>query len=79
MSRDWYANMLLSESRLSEALENYQKSYQLCTEIYGKNHEQTVILLNDLGTVCCLLGQHDRALGYLNDAIETGRYLISLA
>ncbi|XP_057325618.1 tetratricopeptide repeat protein 19 homolog, mitochondrial [Microplitis mediator] len=75
MSRDWYANMLLSESRLSEALENYQKSYQLCTEIYGKNHEQTVILLNDLGTVCCLLGQHDRALGYLSDAIETGTKL----
>ncbi|KAG8034526.1 hypothetical protein G9C98_007602 [Cotesia typhae] len=72
MSRDWYARMLLSESRLSEALENYQKAYQLCVKVYGNSHEQTVVLLNDLGTVYCLLGQHDRALSYLNDAIERG-------
>ncbi|CAD6216345.1 GSCOCG00004498001-RA-CDS, partial [Cotesia congregata] len=77
MSRDWYARMLLSESRLSEALENYQKAYQLCVKVYGNSHEQTVVLLNDLGTVYCLLGQHDRALGYLNDAIERGSGLMN--
>lgn len=72
LSLDWYANMLLSVGRFNEALDNYLQAYQWCLKAFGKNHEQTVVILNDLGTVCSLLGQEDRAIGYLADAIETG-------
>ncbi|XP_044015073.1 tetratricopeptide repeat protein 19 homolog, mitochondrial isoform X2 [Aphidius gifuensis] len=75
MTLDWYAKMLLSQSRLSEALDYYLEAYQLCLKVNGKQHQQTVVLLNDLGTTYCLLGQHDQALDYLFEAIEIGKQI----
>jgi tetratricopeptide repeat protein 19 len=38
-------------------------------------HEQTVVLLNDLGTISFLMGEQDQAIDYLSKAIEIGRHL----
>ena len=38
-------------------------------------HEQTVVLLNDLGTISFLKGDQEEAIKYLNRAIEIGRHL----
>lgn len=78
MTLDWYGKMLLSQSRLSEALDKYIEAYQLCIKVHGKEHEQTAVILNDLGTVYCLLGQHDQALDYLSEAIAIGKRKIKI-
>ncbi|XP_063973727.1 tetratricopeptide repeat protein 19 homolog, mitochondrial [Diachasmimorpha longicaudata] len=75
MTLDWYGKMLLSQSRLNEALKCYQQAHKLCHQVHGDEHHQTVVLLNDLGTVYCLLGEYEQALGHLSDAILIGQRL----
>ncbi|XP_014275256.1 tetratricopeptide repeat protein 19 homolog, mitochondrial [Halyomorpha halys] len=75
MSLDWYARFLLSKDRLDDALANFEKAYELSLKLHGEIHEQTVVLLNDLGTICYLKGDHDNALNYLTKAIEIGKHL----
>ncbi|XP_011304360.1 tetratricopeptide repeat protein 19 homolog, mitochondrial [Fopius arisanus] len=75
MTLDWYGKFLLSQSRLPEALKCYQQAHKLCQQVHGDEHEQTVVLLNDLGTVYCLLGEYEKALGHLSDAILIGEKL----
>ncbi|KAK0179301.1 hypothetical protein PV327_005066 [Microctonus hyperodae] len=75
MTLDWYGDLLTSQGRFKESLNNYLKAYELCLKVYGRNHEQTAVILNDLGTVCCLLDEHDRAIDYLMEAIEIEKQL----
>lgn len=75
MALDWYARFLLSKDRLDDALGNFEKAYELSLKLHGEMHEQTVVLLNDLGTICYLKGDHDNALNYLTKAIEIGKHL----
>lgn len=72
MSLDWYARMLLAQSKYRQALNCFEQAYHLCLRVHGREHEQTVILLNDLGTICCLAGDNDRAINYLTSAAEIG-------
>ncbi|XP_012286118.1 tetratricopeptide repeat protein 19 homolog, mitochondrial isoform X2 [Orussus abietinus] len=75
MTMDWYARFLLSQSRLTEAYKNFLQSYELSVQVNGKVHDQTVILLNDLGTVSSMLGNEDQALEYFTEAAEIGKNL----
>ncbi|KAK9510676.1 hypothetical protein O3M35_005412 [Rhynocoris fuscipes] len=75
MTLDWYARFLLERDRLEEALNYFKKAYDLCISIYGEIHEQTVVLLNDLGTISFLKGNMEDAMDYLNKAVEIGRHL----
>lgn len=75
MTLDWYARFLLEEHRLDEAFANFEKAYEVCVKLNGEIHEQTVVLLNDLGTISFLKGDHDTALQYLTKAIEIGKHL----
>ncbi|XP_063233876.1 tetratricopeptide repeat protein 19 homolog, mitochondrial [Bacillus rossius redtenbacheri] len=75
MTLDWFGRFLLEENRAAEALECFEKAYRTSLKVHGEEHEQTVVLLNDLGTVAFLCGDHDRAVGYLGHAVEVGRRL----
>lgn len=75
MSLDWYARFLLERERMEEALNNFQKAYKMSLKVNGEIHEQTVVLLNDLGTINFLMGNNDEAIEYLQKAIEIGRHL----
>ncbi|KAL1123721.1 hypothetical protein AAG570_001494 [Ranatra chinensis] len=75
MTLDWYARFLLDRKRMDEALTNFQLAYDTCTRVNGEVHEQTVVLLNDLGTISFLLGDEDAAVTYLTRAIEIGKHL----
>ncbi|XP_012229823.1 tetratricopeptide repeat protein 19 homolog, mitochondrial [Linepithema humile] len=75
MTFDWYARMLLSQSRHTEAFNYFLQAYDICKKINGEEHEQTVILLNDLGTVSCMQGEYDEAIKYLSAAARIGNNL----
>lgn len=75
MTMDWYARFLHEQNRLDEAFINYKKAYEMCVRLNGDVHEQTVVLLNDLGTISFLRGDNDNAILYMTKAVETGRHL----
>ncbi|XP_011506239.1 PREDICTED: tetratricopeptide repeat protein 19 homolog, mitochondrial, partial [Ceratosolen solmsi marchali] len=72
---DWYAHMLLAASRYSEAMKYMEKAYVACVKHNGETHEQSVVLLNDLGLISFMKGNLDDALHYLNKAVEIGEKL----
>ncbi|XP_070156385.1 tetratricopeptide repeat protein 19 homolog, mitochondrial isoform X1 [Polyergus mexicanus] len=73
MTFDWYARMLLSQSRHAEAFNYFLQAYNICKNINGEEHEQTIVLLNDLGTVSYIQGEYDEAVRYLSAATKIGR------
>lgn len=75
MTLEWYARFLHERNRLEEAFANYKKAYEMCLKLNGEIHEQTVILLNDLGTISFLRGDNDNAILYMTKAVETGKHL----
>ncbi|KAL6422356.1 hypothetical protein ACFW04_010598 [Cataglyphis niger] len=73
MTFDWYAQMLLTQSRNTEAFNYFLQAYNICKMINGEEHEQTIVLLNDLGTVSYIQGEYDEAVRYLSAATKIGR------
>lgn len=72
LGSEWYAAMLFSQSRYAEALGYLTRAYDISLKINGEEHEQTVILLNDMGTVNCMVKEYDQAIQYLSKAVEIG-------
>lgn len=75
MAMDWYARMLLSQLKHGEAFKYFLKAYQVCVKINGQEHEQTVVLLNDLGSISFLKGDNEGAVDYFTQATEIGKKL----
>lgn len=75
MALDYYAHFLLEANRLKEAYHCLDKAYKTCIQVNGKDHEQTVVLLNDLGTISNLMGNPDRAVSLIEEAVEIGSQL----
>ncbi|KAL7287847.1 hypothetical protein TKK_0017916 [Trichogramma kaykai] len=75
MNLDFLAHLLLSMSRYTEAMKYMEKAYVQCVKLNGEEHEQSVVLLNDLGSISFLKGNLDDAIDYLNKAIEIGEKL----
>jgi len=75
MTFDWYARMLHSQSRHTEAFNYFLQAYEICKKVNGEEHEQTVVLLNDLGTISYIRGEYDEAVKYLSTAAEIGKNL----
>jgi tetratricopeptide repeat protein 19 len=75
MTFDWYAQMLMSQSRHTEAFYYFLQAYNICKEINGEEYEQTVVLLNDLGTVCYKQEKYDEAVKYLSAAAKIGNII----
>lgn len=69
MAMDWYASYLVALSQLKNARVYYEKALDISTQVNGPNHEQTVVLLNDLGSVCSLQGKYDEAVVHLKKAV----------
>ncbi|XP_015510846.1 tetratricopeptide repeat protein 19 homolog, mitochondrial isoform X1 [Neodiprion lecontei] len=75
MTMDWYARLLLSQSKHDKAFEYFLKAYEVSLKINGEKHEQTAVLLNDLGTISFMKGDNDGAIDYLTKATEIGKEL----
>lgn len=75
MTLDWYARFTLDKRRYNEAFTLFEKAFETNVQVNGVDHEQNVILLNDLGTVCCLLNNYDEAIKYLSQAVSISKKL----
>jgi tetratricopeptide repeat protein 19 len=75
MALDWYARFLVDVNRLPEAFEYFKKAYHLCVKMNGVYHEETVVLLYDLGTICFVRNDLDNAIFYLTQAVSIGNKL----
>ncbi|KAJ4441235.1 hypothetical protein ANN_11086 [Periplaneta americana] len=75
MALDGYARFLVDAARLPEAFICFQKAYDLCVEINGEENEEIVVLLNDLGTICFIQNDLDKAVSFLKQAIAIGNKL----
>lgn len=70
---DWYAHLLLNLSRFTEALRYMEKAYEMCVKLNGEEHEQSIVLLNDLGSINFTKGNLDDAIIYLTKAAKIGK------
>lgn len=72
MTMDWYARMLVTLNKFEEAYNYFLKAYDVSVKVHGEIHPETVVLLNDLGTISCHLGHHDKAIEYIKKALDIG-------
>lgn len=70
---EWYGSMLFSQSYYKEALNYFTQAYNICVKINGEEHDETVVLLSDLGSVNYMLQEYDQAIEYLSKALELGK------
>uniref|UniRef100_A0A8D0L3B3 Tetratricopeptide repeat domain 19 n=1 Tax=Sphenodon punctatus TaxID=8508 RepID=A0A8D0L3B3_SPHPU len=73
MSLDSYARYLLANQQLAVAQRMYEKALQISRDVQGEMHRQTVVLMNDLGTVLDAQGHYDDAYTYVKRAAELAR------
>lgn len=73
--QDWYAQFLLDRGEVTASLEHLKEAYDVCCEVEGKNTEQTMLLLNDLGITSWKAGDIQKAEAFLNDALILGKKL----
>lgn len=73
MSMDWFARFLININKLSEAKKHFIRAHEVCERVNGPTHEQTGVLLNDIGSVLFLEGKHDEAIEYFHRAIDVAR------
>lgn len=73
MSMDWFARFLININKLSEAKKHFIRAREVCERVNGPEHEQTGVLLNDIGSVLFLEGNHDEAIEYFHKAIDVAR------
>ncbi|XP_072164844.1 tetratricopeptide repeat protein 19, mitochondrial-like [Diadema setosum] len=72
MCMENFARFLTTRNRLAEAEQYYKKALKICEEDLQEDdvsHPQTLVLLNDLGTVCDMRGHFDEAEGYMQRAL----------
>nr|CAG4651848.1 EOG090X06TI [Triops cancriformis] len=70
LSVDWFARFLMSKNQYDQAFHYFHKAYEMSAKINGPGHEQTLVLLNDMGSVCSLKGDYEKAVHYLQQAID---------
>ena len=75
MTLDFYANLLIDKNHFTEAFDCFKKAYELNVKVNGEVHEETAVLLNDLGTICTVLDDLDSAISYLVKAVDIGEKL----
>ena len=76
MTLDWYAHMLLDLiSRLTEAMQYIQFAYDMCIQLNGEIHKQSLVLLNHLGIVL-LTSFYERKLWWGYRVVDYKAYRI---
>ncbi|XP_076661805.1 tetratricopeptide repeat domain 19 isoform X2 [Halictus rubicundus] len=72
LTLEWYGSFLFNRSQYVDALRYFTEAYDIAIRVLGKDDEQIVVLLNDLGTVHCMMKEYDQAIKYLTEATEIG-------
>jgi len=61
-----------------KACKYFTKAYETCLQTKGEMNEQTVILLQQLGSVCYQKGDLEKAIAYLRKATDLGKHFPGL-
>ncbi|XP_034468776.1 tetratricopeptide repeat protein 19, mitochondrial isoform X3 [Hippoglossus hippoglossus] len=70
---DSRARYRASTWRLDQARQDYEYALTICRQEQGETHPQTLVLMNDLGTILDLQGCHDDALSLVQQAVDLSR------
>lgn len=70
--QDWYAQFLLDRGNIEKSLIHLKEAYKICAEYKGKDSEQSMLLLNDLGITNWRAGDIETAEGCLAQAVHIG-------
>lgn len=73
--QDWYAQFLLDRGDVQKSISHLKEAYNTCVKINGKNDEQSMLLLNDLGITTWRAGDLQSAEEFLKQAIEVSKVL----
>ncbi|KAL1779410.1 tetratricopeptide repeat protein 19, mitochondrial isoform X1 [Sigmodon hispidus] len=73
MCLDSCARYLLFSKQLSQAQRMYEKALQICQEVQGERHPQTIVLMSDLATTLDAQGHFDDAYIYMQRASDLAR------
>ncbi|XP_023026307.2 tetratricopeptide repeat domain 19 isoform X1 [Leptinotarsa decemlineata] len=72
---DWYAQFLLDKGEVANSLRFLTEAHRICREVNGRENEQIVLLLNDLGITSFRAEDNENAVKYLKEAISIGENL----
>lgn len=73
MALETYGRFLLGHRRLSESVPIFERALTSAAKVLGTEHEQYLVLMNDLATAHILLRQYDQATQILDSAIASGQ------
>lgn len=69
-SYDWLSKQLIAMNDFNEAVEILQKALEISTKILGPLHDQTLILLNDVGTTMAMNNSPEEGKTFITKAVE---------
>lgn len=67
---DWFARHLMVLNDYHGALELLRKANDISTQVLGPTHDQTLILLNDIGTTLAMVNLPNEGRNYIKRAVE---------
>lgn len=72
-----FALYFLNRNKFGEAFEQYNAGLKISLDINGEENPQTLVLMNDVGTVHSLLKRYNEAAELINKAIKIGEKISS--
>lgn len=67
---DWFARHLINMNDYVGAVDMLRRALDISTKILGPKHDQTLILLNDVGTTLAMVNQAEEGRDYIKRAVE---------
>lgn len=69
-SYDWFAKHLLAANDYNGAADMLQRALKISSQVLGPLHDQTLILLNDVGTTLAMNGSPEEGRRFIRKAVE---------
>jgi len=69
-SYDWFAKHLVNMNDYNGATDMFQRAMQISSKVLGQQHDQTLILLNDIGTTLAMNNEPEKGRNFIKKAVE---------
>lgn len=67
---DWFARHLITMNDYMGAIDMLKRALDISKKILGSKHDQTLILLNDVGTTLAMVNKAEEGRDYIKQAVE---------
>ncbi len=85
LCHEQYAHFLLNQNFYAESRSEFEKAHECCVKCYGKGHEQSLVLVNQMGVLSTLMGDFESAADHFKQAVhfsqdkrDKGVFLVNL-